>query len=65
MVPRAAIFPAELTALRSVGLLLAIIEFPDYPSALAFYDDPEYRAVLPHALAASEREIVIVEGVED
>jgi uncharacterized protein (DUF1330 family) len=43
----------------------AIIEFPDYASALAFYDDPEYRAVLPHALAGSEREIVIVEGVED
>jgi uncharacterized protein (DUF1330 family) len=43
----------------------AIIEFPDYTSALGFYDDPEYRAVLPHALAASEREIVIVEGVED
>lgn len=43
----------------------AVIEFPDYASALAFYDDPDYRAVLPHALAGSEREIVIVEGVED
>jgi uncharacterized protein (DUF1330 family) len=43
----------------------AIIEFPDYASALGFYDDPEYRAALPHALAGSEREIVIVEGVED
>ena len=43
----------------------AIIEFPDYASALGFYDDPDYRAVLPHALAGSEREIVIVEGVEE
>lgn len=42
-----------------------IIEFPDYEAALAFYEDPEYRAILPHALAASEREIVIVEGTED
>jgi uncharacterized protein (DUF1330 family) len=42
----------------------AIIEFPDYDSALAFYDDAEYREVLPHALAGSEREIVIVEGVD-
>jgi uncharacterized protein (DUF1330 family) len=42
----------------------AIIEFPDYPSALAFYDDPAYRKVLPHALKGSEREIVIVEGVD-
>jgi uncharacterized protein (DUF1330 family) len=42
----------------------AIIEFPDYASALAFYDDPEYRSVLPHALAGSERETVIVEGTD-
>jgi uncharacterized protein (DUF1330 family) len=43
----------------------AIIEFPDYQSALAFYDCENYRAVLPHALAGSEREIVIVEGVDE
>jgi uncharacterized protein (DUF1330 family) len=43
----------------------AIIEFPDYESALAFYDDPEYRTVLPHALAGSVREVVIVEGTEE
>lgn len=42
-----------------------VIEFPDYASALAFYDDPDYRAILPLALAGSEREIVIVEGAED
>jgi len=42
-----------------------VIEFPDFASALAFYDDPDYRAILPHALAGSEREIVIVEGAEE
>src|SRR5690606_27908843 len=42
----------------------AIIEFPDYSSALAFYDDAEYRAALPDALAGSERELVIVEGAD-
>ena len=43
----------------------AVIEFPDYESALAFYDDPEYRAALPHAVEGSEREVVIVEGATD
>jgi len=43
----------------------AIIEFPDYDSALALYDCDAYRAVLPHAVAGSEREVVIVEGVEE
>jgi uncharacterized protein (DUF1330 family) len=42
-----------------------VIEFPDYASALAFYDDPDYRAILPLALAGSERELVIVEGAEE
>jgi len=41
-----------------------IIEFPDYASAVAFYDDPEYQKALPHALAGSEREVVIVEGAD-
>jgi uncharacterized protein (DUF1330 family) len=39
-----------------------VIEFPDYASARAFYASPEYRAILPHALKGSERELVIVEG---
>ena len=43
----------------------AIIEFPDFDSAIAFYEDPDYQAVLPHAIAGSEREIVIVEGADD
>ena len=32
MVPRAGIFPAELTALRSVGLLIAICHWSPTPS---------------------------------
>ncbi|MEM9050336.1 MAG: DUF1330 domain-containing protein [Pseudomonadota bacterium] len=39
-----------------------IIEFPDYETARAFYDSPGYRAILPHALAGSAREMVVVEG---
>jgi hypothetical protein len=42
-----------------------IIEFPDYASARAFYDSPGYRPILPHAFAGSERELVLVEGVEE
>jgi uncharacterized protein (DUF1330 family) len=41
-----------------------VIEFPDYAAARAFYDSPEYRAILPHALEGSQRELVIVEGVD-
>jgi uncharacterized protein (DUF1330 family) len=40
-----------------------IIEFPDYETARAFYDSPGYREILPHALAGSTREMVVVEGV--
>lgn len=40
-----------------------VIEFPDYETARAFYDSEGYRAVLPHALAGSAREMVVVEGV--
>jgi uncharacterized protein (DUF1330 family) len=42
-----------------------LIEFPDYESARAFYDSPGYQAALPHALRGSERELVVVEGVEE
>jgi uncharacterized protein (DUF1330 family) len=43
-----------------------IIEFPDYATARAFYhDDAGYRAILPHALAGSVREMVLVEGEEE
>jgi uncharacterized protein (DUF1330 family) len=42
-----------------------VIEFPDYASARAFYDSEAYRAVLPHALDGSRRELLVVEGVEE
>jgi uncharacterized protein (DUF1330 family) len=42
-----------------------VIEFPDFDAACAFYDSDAYRAILPHALAATAREIVIVEGAPD
>ena len=41
-----------------------VIEFPDYASALAFYDDADYRVVLPDGVGGSEREVVIVEGAD-
>lgn len=42
-----------------------VIEFPSYADALAFYDDPEYQAALPDAIGGSEREMIIIEGLED
>jgi uncharacterized protein (DUF1330 family) len=40
-----------------------VIEFPDRATAEAWYASPEYRAILPVALRASRRDLVIVEGV--
>ena len=42
-----------------------VIEFPDYATARAFYDAAAYRAILPHALAGSTRDMLVIEGVED
>jgi uncharacterized protein (DUF1330 family) len=39
-----------------------VVEFPDRASAEAWYASPEYRAILPIALRASRRDLVIVEG---
>jgi uncharacterized protein (DUF1330 family) len=41
-----------------------VIEFPDFEAARRFYRSEAYRAILPHALAGSSRELVIVEGFE-
>lgn len=41
-----------------------VIEFPSYQAALDCYNSPAYQAARAHRLAASEAEIVIVEGVE-
>ena len=40
-----------------------VVEFPDRKTARAFYDCPEYREILPVALANSTRDVVIVDGV--
>ncbi len=41
-----------------------VLEFPDFESAKRFYRSDDYRAILPHALAGSSRDLVLVEGVE-
>ena len=40
-----------------------IIEFPDRAAALAWYNSDAYRTILPIALRASARDLVIVDGV--
>ncbi|HKL44944.1 MAG TPA: DUF1330 domain-containing protein [Roseovarius sp.] len=40
-----------------------IIAFPSREQALAWYQSPEYRDILPIALRSSQRDIVIVEGI--
>lgn len=40
-----------------------IIEFPDRQHALDFYNSDAYRRILPLALSASDRDLVIVDGV--
>jgi uncharacterized protein (DUF1330 family) len=40
-----------------------IIEFPDRKTALDWYNSDEYRCILPQALSASHRDIVIVDGI--
>ncbi len=39
-----------------------VIEMPDMETARAFYNSPQYQAILPIALENSERDLVIVEG---
>ncbi len=41
-----------------------VIEFESYDKAIACYDSPEYQAAIPLRHAASESEIVIVEGTD-
>jgi len=40
-----------------------LVEFPDLAAAEACYRSPAYQAALEHARGASERDLVIVEGV--
>ena len=40
-----------------------LIEFPDRAAAIAWYNSAEYQEILPIALRASVRDIVVVDGV--
>ena len=39
-----------------------VVEFPDRAAAEAYYNSPDYQAILPIALRASTRDLVIVDG---
>ncbi len=41
-----------------------ILEFPDYEAAVACYQSDEYREILKLRVAASDADIVIVEGYD-
>ncbi|MBY6005506.1 DUF1330 domain-containing protein [Salipiger bermudensis] len=40
-----------------------IVEFPSRAAAERWFNSPEYQRILPIALRASKRDVVIVEGV--
>ncbi|APX24583.1 MAG: DUF1330 domain-containing protein [Rhodobacteraceae bacterium] len=40
-----------------------VIEFPSRAAAMRWFESPEYQRILPFALRASKRDIVIVEGL--
>jgi uncharacterized protein (DUF1330 family) len=40
-----------------------VLEFPDMDAARAFYDSPDYQAILPHRTANAEGTLFLVEGV--
>ena len=40
------------------------IEFPDLATARAWYNSPEYQAILPFRLVASQGDAILVEGVD-
>lgn len=41
-----------------------VIEFPDYATALACYNSPEYQANRKHRLASADADLLIVEGYD-
>lgn len=43
---------------------VAILEFPSFEEAKAWYDSPAYREARAHRLRAADYRAVIVEGVE-
>ena len=41
-----------------------VIEFPDYATAVACYESPEYQAAMKHRLTASVGDLIIIEGYD-
>ncbi|RFC67975.1 MULTISPECIES: DUF1330 domain-containing protein [Mesorhizobium] len=41
---------------------VVVVEFPSYDAAKTCYDDPAYQLALSHALQASNRELLILQG---
>ncbi|MHB2166588.1 DUF1330 domain-containing protein [Alsobacter sp. R-9] len=41
-----------------------VIEFPDYATAVACYESPEYQAAIKHRLTASVGDLIIIEGYD-
>lgn len=41
-----------------------LIEFVDRAQAMQWYESPEYRAIIGHRLAASEGNVVLVDGYQ-
>jgi uncharacterized protein (DUF1330 family) len=41
-----------------------VIEFPDYATAVACYESPEYQAAIRHRLTASVGDLIIIEGYD-
>jgi len=44
---------------------LIIIEFPDLDRARAWYESPEYQAILPLRTEHSRGDVLLIDGVED
>ncbi|MDR9394970.1 MAG: DUF1330 domain-containing protein [Roseovarius sp.] len=41
-----------------------VIEFPDRQAAVDWYNSDDYQEILPIALSSSDRDIVIVDGID-
>ena len=42
---------------------VTMLQFPSYDDAKAFYESPEYQAVIPYRQQAADWRVVIVEGL--
>ena len=56
---------AQVTKEGSTHPRSVLIEFPNYETALACYDSPEYQTALAIRQGISQGNLVIIEGYED